>query len=173
VKATLEVINRMQADGVIAEYAIGGAVGAMLYLEPAATLDVDIFVALPTSQSGLVSLAPIYEYLKQRGCVEKYEHIVVGDWPVQFISPNGELETEAVAQAAVTTVEGTPTRIISAEHLVAIALRTGRAKDHNRILQFLEQKALDHAKLDALLERHGLTSKWKEFERRYLEGANG
>ena len=43
-KATLEVINRMQADGVIGQYAIGGAVGATFYLEPVATLDIDIFV---------------------------------------------------------------------------------------------------------------------------------
>jgi hypothetical protein len=36
-KETLELINQTQADGVIGEYAIGGAVGAMLYLEPVAT----------------------------------------------------------------------------------------------------------------------------------------
>jgi hypothetical protein len=41
-KATLEAINQMQADGVIGKYAIGGAVGATFYLQPAATLDVDI-----------------------------------------------------------------------------------------------------------------------------------
>lgn len=48
-KATLEAINQTQADGLIGKYAIGGAVGATLYLEPSATLDVDIFVTLPTS----------------------------------------------------------------------------------------------------------------------------
>ena len=46
---TLEMINRMQTDGVIDEYAIGGAVGATFYLEPSATEDVDIFVMLPTA----------------------------------------------------------------------------------------------------------------------------
>ena len=76
-KETLEIINQMQADGVIGEYAIGGAVGAMLYLEPAATLDVDVFVALPASRSGLFSLAPIYEYLKARGCAD----VVTGQLP--------------------------------------------------------------------------------------------
>jgi hypothetical protein len=61
VKITLETINQMQADGVIEEYAIGGAVGATFYLEPAATLDLDIFVILPaTSERVLVNLAPIY-----------------------------------------------------------------------------------------------------------------
>jgi hypothetical protein len=52
VKATLEAINQMQADGVIGKYAIGGAVGATFYLEPAATLDVDIFVVLPMASGG-------------------------------------------------------------------------------------------------------------------------
>ena len=64
-KTTLEAINQMQAAGIIGKYAIGGAVGATFFLEPAATLDVDIFVALPTDADGLlVSLAPIYDYLK-------------------------------------------------------------------------------------------------------------
>ena len=40
-KATLEV-NPMQADRVIGRYAIGGAVAATFYLEPAATLDLDL-----------------------------------------------------------------------------------------------------------------------------------
>ena len=35
VKRTLELINEMQADGVIYHYAIGGAVAATFYLEPA------------------------------------------------------------------------------------------------------------------------------------------
>src|ERR1035441_1057332 len=67
-KATLEAINQMQTDGVIGKYAIGGAVGATFYLQAAATLDVDIFVTLPTSPGGLLlSLAPIYDYLKASG----------------------------------------------------------------------------------------------------------
>ena len=173
-KATLEVINQMQADGVIGQYAIGGAVGATLYLEPAATLDVDIFVALPTTPgSSLLSLAPIYDYLKARGGVEKEEHIVIGGWPVQFISPNDDLEREAVAAAVTTELDGTPTRIMPAEHLVAISLRTGRSKDHARILQFLEQEAVDRKKLDDVIESHGLSSKWEEFRHRYLENAHG
>jgi len=172
-KETLEAINQMQADGVIGKYAIGGAVGAMLYLEPAATLDVDVFVALPTSKGGLLSLTPIYEYLKARGCVEREGHIVIGGWPVQFISPNDELEHEAVAMAVTTEVEGAETHIMPAEHLVAIALRTGRPKDHARILRFLEQEAVDRGKLEDVIEKHGLGSKWEQFKRRYLEGAHG
>ena len=45
-KATLAIINCMQEEGHIGKYAIGGAVGATFYLEPSATLDIDIFVSL-------------------------------------------------------------------------------------------------------------------------------
>jgi len=173
VKATLEAINQMQADGVIGKYAIGGAVGATFYLEPAATVDLDIFVTLPTSSGGLLlSLAPIYEYLNSRGGKIVDEYVEIGGWPVQFLAPSNHLETEAVAESVATTVDGVRTWVMSAEHLVAIALRTGRSKDHNRILQFVEQDAVNRQKLQSILKRYGLTGKWKEFERKYLEGTH-
>jgi hypothetical protein len=164
----------MQADGVIGKYAIGGAVGATFYLEPAATLDVDIFAIIPMALGkGLVSLTPIYEYLRAKGCAEKDEHIVIGGWPVQFLPPSDDLEREGVNNAIQTTIEGTPTWVMQAEHLVAIALRTGRLKDYGRIVQFFEKHAVDRNRLLALLERHGLLPKWRQFEQRYLEGSHG
>jgi hypothetical protein len=44
-KQTLDVINRMEADGVIGRYAIAGAVAAYNYVEPTVTEDVDILIA--------------------------------------------------------------------------------------------------------------------------------
>ena len=77
-KATLEVINRMQAEGIIGKYAIGGAVGAIFYLEPLATLDIDIFVSLKNPQgSPLVALTPIYDYLTSRGHKAEKEYPVI------------------------------------------------------------------------------------------------
>jgi hypothetical protein len=170
VRTTLETINQMRADGVIGDYAIGGAVGATFYLAPAATADLDLFVTLPRQTGLLVSLSPIYEYLKSRGCTEQDEYIVVGDWPVQFLPPRNELHEAAMTQAIATNVEGVPTRVISAEYLVAIALETGRAKDHTRILQFVEQGAVDRENLKDIVERHGLSTKWNQFEKRFLKG---
>jgi hypothetical protein len=170
VKVTLEAINEMQADGVIGEYAIGGAVGATFYLAPAATVDLDVFVTLPAASGKLlVSLSPIYEFLKSRGGTVRDEYIVVGDWPVQFLLPGDALEEEAVREAVSTSVEGVFARVMTAEHLIAIGLKTGRAKDHNRILQFIEQVAYDPARLNDILERHGLSAKWREFKHRFLE----
>ena len=172
-KRTVEMINRMQADAVIGKYAVGGAVGATFYLEPSATLDVDIFVTLPLAAgSSLLSLTPIYEYLTARGCSVEGEYIIVGDWPVQFLPPGDALEREAIADAVQTEVEGVETWVMRAEHLVAIALRTGRAKDHARILQFLEQNAVDRHKLDQVLARHALIPKWQLFESKYLKETN-
>jgi len=49
----------------VSRYAIGGAVAAEFYLEPMSTEDVDVFVTLdPRPGQILVSLDPIYEYLK-------------------------------------------------------------------------------------------------------------
>jgi hypothetical protein len=42
IREAIATINQMQADGVVERYAIGGAVGATFYLEPIATLDVDV-----------------------------------------------------------------------------------------------------------------------------------
>lgn len=170
-KGTLETINQMLANAVISKYAIGGAVGATLYLEPAATLDLDIFVEFPGGVGGsIMSLAPIYKYLKGLGCKNEGEHVIIGTWPVQFLLPSNALEEEALQEGIETELENIRTWVMKSEHLVAIALQTGRTKDHARILQFLEQNAVDRVKLDKILIRHGLKAKWQKFQERYLDG---
>ena len=169
-KTTLDMINRMQADGVIGKYAIGGAVGVIFYLEAFYTEDLDVFVVLPTTPgSSLLSLSPIYEYLTEHGCKVDGERIVIGDWPVQFLPPQGALEQEALDEAVNTDYEGTPTYVLSAEHLVAIALKTGRAKDYARIAMFLDQDAVDTVRLNSILFRHGLVPKWESFKSKFSE----
>lgn len=56
-----------------------------------------------------------------------------------------------------------------AEHLVAIALTTGRAKDHIRVLQFIQENAVDVELLTKILEKHGLLSKWQQFKNKFLK----
>ena len=168
-KTTLEVINQMQAEGVIGQYAIGGAVGATFYLEPVATLDIDVFVSFQKAAgSSLLTLSPIYDYLTARGFKAEKEYIVIAGWPVQFLPPGNALVEEALTQAVATEVEGVKTSVMTAEHLVAIALQTGRAKDFSRILQFIEGGIIDASKLDSILERHGLVAKWQQFEDKFI-----
>src|SRR5882672_10305770 len=97
IRETIAIINRMQNDGVIDRYAIGGAVGATFYLEPVATLDVDVFITIRT-QTGkvLISPQPIFDYLKARGGVMRGEYVVVAGWPVQFLPAGTPLVEEAL-----------------------------------------------------------------------------
>ena len=166
---TLAIINQMQAAGVIGRYAIGGAIGATFYLEPVATVDVDVFVAIEPVPGQLVATPkPIYDYLTARGCKTEGEYLVIEDWPVQFLPPTGPLVEEAIAQARETEVECERTFVFSAEHLVAIALQTGRAKDKARILQFIEAGGLDRQRLDEIVKRHGLQERWDRFQQQFL-----
>jgi hypothetical protein len=54
-----------------------------------------------------------------------------------------------------------------AEHLVAIALAANRVKDRPWILRLVECDAVDELTLKAILNSHGLTAKWTEFEQDY------
>jgi len=169
---TLAVINQLEQQGLIGRYAIGGAVAATRYIEPVQTYDLDIFVVLPVSPSGLISITPIYTYLTQRGYTPQGECIVIEGWPVQFLPVHNELTEEALARAIDVEFGSTPTRVFSAEYLAAIMLETGRPKDLARLVQFFEFDALDRALLQDIVARHGLTSKWEGFRRRFL-GENG
>lgn len=71
-------------------------------------------------------------------------------------------------EAGSETVDGVAARVYSAEHLAAIALQLGRAKDMMRVEQMVREGALDGIRFDAILARHGLTERWTEFENRYL-----
>ena len=165
---TLAVINQLEQEGLIGRYAVGGAVAATRYIEPVQTYDLDIFVILPVSPSGLISLTPVYDYLTRRGCTPQGEAIVVEDWPVQFLPVYDELTEEALTNALEVNFGSTPTRVLSAEHLAAIMLNTGRPKDHARLTQFFESNALNRATLEEIVARHGLTPKWADFRKRFL-----
>jgi hypothetical protein len=170
IKEVIKTINQMETDGVIERYAIGGAVGATFYLEPVATLDVDIFVSYQhASASRILSPQPVYEYLRARGCAAQGEYIVIAGWPVQFLPATGPLLEEALSQAVQKDVEGTSARVFTAEHLAAVALQTGRAKDKARLLQFIEAGAIDAKRFQAILTRHGLLEAWKRFEIQFLQ----
>lgn len=166
-RETLKVINRMVKDGVIEEYAIGGAVAAIYYLEPFDTIDLDIFVQVNATGSDLMILAPIYEYLTEQGYKAKGEFVYIEGIPVQFLPVFNPLTEEAVEKAQTITYARVTTRIMRPEHLVAIMLDTGRTKDYLRISMFLEQGAANMRSLNTLLKRHGLIKKWKANEYRF------
>jgi hypothetical protein len=173
-KQTLDVLNAMEADGIIGRYALAGAVAAYNYIEPTVTEDLDILVAFrqPSGQgtASVISLAPVFSYLKAKGYNEfRKEGIVVEGWPMQFLPVADTLDAEALAQAEdidllIDELQGSVrTRVLRPEHLASIALRVGRPKDLVRITQFLEENAVEHSALCEVIERHGLRSAWQLF----------
>ena len=163
------VIKQMEADGVIGRYAIGGAVGSIFWLEPITTKGIDVFVVLPKSAGGtLLTLGPIYDYLHARGYKSEDQFIIIEGWAVEFVPPGTPLVEEALAEAVERDVNGIATRVFTAEHLAAICLQVGRARDHDRVSRFIEQGALDAEKFEAILSRHGLLEKWRKFQQNYL-----
>ena len=158
----------MESDGVIKQYAIGGAIAATFYVEPVSTFDLDIFFAVNEATTDKVfSLAPLHNYLAGLGYKAVGEAVEIEGWPAQFLPAFNPLLEEALAQATEIQFKTVPTRVMRAEHLVAIMLRTGRAKDYARILQFLEEEAVDLSLLTSVLARHELTGKWEEFKDRF------
>lgn len=169
IQEVLRTLNQMVTDDVIERYAIGGAVGATFYLEPVSTLDIDIFIELHATPGTLLTLDPIFSYLRDRGCTMEDEHVVIGGWPVQFLPPTGPLAEEALKSAVEMDVEGISARVFTADYLAAIALQTGRAKDKARLLEFVESGALDMTEFEVIIRRYGLGTKWQQFQRQFLE----
>ena len=95
-------LNRIVAEGVIFDYAIGGAIGAAFYIEAAQTQDVDAFVFMKPEPNGLLSLSPIYAALVAKCGIVKDEHIVIDGWPIQVLpayKPLGERAAEVFREA--------------------------------------------------------------------------
>ncbi len=160
---TLRVLNDLERDGDLTRYAIGGAMGATFYVEPLLTFDLDVIVLLPGTHGGLLSLAPLYEALRSKGYAEEGECVMIEGVPVQFLPAYNALLEEALREARDMLYESTPTRVLRVEHLVAICLQTGRAKDRERVRLLRDQATLDQEYLSDLLRRHDLGGKWKEW----------
>ena len=164
----IQILNRMQADGIIERFAIGGGIAAIYYLEPYHTDDIDVFISpVVIGQSGLVSLEPVYAYLEKLGYLAVKEGVLIEDWLVQFVPAFATVQEEAIAQARRVEYGETHTFIFSAEHLGAELLRSGRLKDHVRVIDLIESKKMDLNVFRDIINRHGLTEKWKEFVSRY------
>jgi hypothetical protein len=161
---TFRTLNELETAGLIARYAIGGAMAAFFYAEAVVTEDLDAFVLLAAPASGLITLTPIYDFLKARGATERREHLVVAGTLVQIIPGYDSLTREAVEQAVERQVGETPTRVMRAEHLIAIALKTGRAKDHARVAMLVEETEVDAGALMDILKRYELIAQWNQFK---------
>ena len=90
-EGAVAVLNRMVADRVVSRYAIGGAMGAMFYIEPVNTEDLAVYVDFTADQI-IVSLEPIYAYLDSIGYPERRGiWAVIEGIPDQFLPVAGPL----------------------------------------------------------------------------------
>lgn len=165
---TLRVLNSMEAAHVIGRYAIGGAVAAFFYIEPGTTFDLDIFIVLEPSPSGLLDLSTIYSHLAKLGYLPRGEAVAIKDWDVQFLPAHTALEAEALREAVEIQIGGVSTRVFTQEHLMAICLRIGRPKDLARLVAFVEHGEFSEPTRAGIFARHDLVEKWVDFLRRYF-----
>jgi hypothetical protein len=150
----LQAANGLVAAGLIEDWALGGALAAIYYVEPFTTYDADIFF-IPKDKGLTAGIPAIYEHLRAQGWQVEHEHLLIRGFPVQFLAA-GRLTEEAVREAARIDYEGLPAKVFRAEHIVAIAASVGRAKDKARIEQLLQQADLDKTYLAEVLQRHKL-----------------
>jgi hypothetical protein len=146
--------NGLVAAGLITDWALGGALAAIYYVEPFATYAADIFF-IPKDQSLTAGIPAIFSYLQKEGWQVEREHLLIRGFPVQFLAAAG-LTEESVREAEGIDYEGASAKVFRAEHIVAIAASVGRTKDRARIEQLLAQADLDKSYLADLLRRYKL-----------------
>jgi hypothetical protein len=150
----LRAANELVSAGLIKDYALGGALAAIYYTEPITTYDADIiFVANDKTLSA--GIPAIYSHLQSKGWRVEREHLLIGNFPVQFLAASG-LTEEAVREARPVQYEGVPAKVFRPEYIIAIAASVGRHKDFARIEQMLDQVKVDKALLDDILRRYSL-----------------
>lgn len=164
---TLHIINQMMSEGLFSRYAIGGGIAILFYIEPVATFDLDIFIILPGNSGPLISLSPLYEWLKKRGYKAIKEQVIIEGIPVQFIPVYNDLVTESVNNALKKTYGKTTTFVLSPEYIAAIMIQTFRPKDRERLILLLEQSGLSRNKLDVILEKYSLKKDFDLFIKKY------
>jgi hypothetical protein len=165
-KTAIHALNTLEREGVLKRYAIGGAMGALFYVEPFTTFDLDVFVIVPQPEGAvLYTLDPLYRRLEAMGFHAEKECVIIDQVPVQFLPAYNPLLEEALQDAVDVVYEDVPTRVLSAEHLVAVSVQTGRAKDRMRIPMFQEANVLNIDKLQAILHRHVLMERWLAWTR--------
>lgn len=146
--------NELLAAKLIEDWALGGALAAVYYVEPFTTYDADLFF-IPADKGLSAGIPAIYAHLQSRGWQVEREHLILRGFPVQFLAAHG-LTDEAVREAERIEFEGVPSKVFRPEHIVAIAASVGRPKDKARIEQLLQQADLDRARLETILQRHKL-----------------
>ena len=170
ISKAIEVVVRLADRGIVKDYAITGAVAALIYIEPFLTEDLDVLVAIDGFDdhlSGLILLTPIESALADMGYTERSgPSILVEGWPVQFIPVASSLDEESLRAAQEMEIARAPSvraRVLKPEHIIAKAVSIGRLKDLARVEAFLDQNAVDLGALRSVVDCFQLKDAWAEF----------
>ena len=151
----LRAANDLVSAGVIKDYALGGALAAIHYVEPFTTYDADIFF-IPATEDLTGGIPQIYNALRAKGWGVEGDQLLLGNFPVQFLAAHG-LTEEAIREARHIDYKGVSAKVFRPEHIIAIAASVGRHKDLARIEQVLEQAEVDNNLLKTILKRYRLS----------------
>lgn len=165
-KNVINILNELKDKGLLKDYALGGAIAALRWIEPFFTRVLDVFIILSEKEErGVIALTPIYEYLKNKG-YDKWigQWLVIEDIPVEFIPAEG-LSREALENAVEVEYKGAVTKVMKPEYLIALFLKASRQKDKIMVQMLLEQAKVDIGELKEILNRYGLIKKFKSFEK--------
>jgi hypothetical protein len=153
------VLAQMREEGVVKDYAIGGATAVLFYAEPTRTYDVDVFALLPeVDQAGLMSLSPVYRWAAQQGFTVDGEHVLVHGVPVQVLPAYNALVVDAIHTARSHEYEDVSVRVVDPEHLIALALQAGGARRRERAWLLLQAGVADRSRLRTILDAHGVNA---------------
>jgi hypothetical protein len=164
-KPVIRAFDQLKAEGIIRDYALGGAMASIFYVEPFLTYDIDLFVSLATSPTTVIDLSPIYRRLEELGHQSFGEHVQVEDNPVQILVPADALDSEALKEAKQLSYAGLPVRVFDAEHLLAIYLKVNRPKDRLKCQLLLDSGVLDLTKVEKIVRNHNLEGQWNRVRR--------
>jgi len=109
----------------------------------------------------MATLEDVFRVLNELSSAQVIEHYAIGGaTAVLFYAEPArtynELVGEAVQAARDFAYGATPVRVVSPEHLVALALQAGGSRRRERAAQLLEADAVDRSVLRGILQRHGL-----------------
>ena len=166
IECALRLANGAVEKRLIGGYAVAGAFAFIYYGEPFETKDLDLMMKLSLTQGGLVDVAPVFRHFVDGGAVAEGQFLRLSRILVDIVPAADALDEEALREAVDARVGRQTARILTAEHAVAIAIRTGRPRDHMKVARLLQSApdAVDHLKLESILGRHGLLDAWRRLQ---------
>jgi hypothetical protein len=157
----LRVFDALRRDGVVNDYAIGGAMAVSFWAEPVATQDLDVVVTLPGGTDALDPLRALFDWLRQAGIPIEREHALIAGVPVQFLVAWSLLVEEAVRHAVERPYDASDPaspslRLIEPTYLVAmwtLDRSADTARRRERVVMLREAALVDAPLLETLRER--------------------